>query len=210
MGWGATDPLKGFEEVDVQLLDVVGTTVGEARFGQAPDAFVGVEFRSVGGQRDQMEASEPAAHLTNGVPAVDGGVIPDDGHGAPEMMEQVTEEVTDSEPVDVLAVEAVIETHTVPHGTDREARDDRDAVATVAVTHHRGAASRCPGLEQGGNQLEAALIDENEVGAQPLGVFFTSGHTSRFHRSMASSSRSTARRWGFWQLQPSECISRPT
>jgi hypothetical protein len=36
------------------------------------------------------------------------------------------------------------------------------------------------------------------MGRQPPGVFFTRAHRSRFHRSMASSSRSRARRSGFW------------
>lgn len=210
LGWGAAYALEGFSEVDVELLDVIGSTVGEARLGQAPHTFVGVEVGRVGGQRDQVQASEPAAHVTNGLSTMDRGVVPDDDHVTPEVPQQVTEEVAHPQTVDVRAVEAIVEAHAVPNRADREGRDDRDAVATVAVTQHRGATPRCPGLEQRGDQLEAALVREDDVGAQPLGVFFTSGHTSRFHRSMASSSRSRARRSGFWQLQPSECMRRPT
>jgi hypothetical protein len=33
--------------------------------------------------------------------------------------------------------------------------------------------------------------------------FFIRGQSCCFHRAMAASSRSTARRSGFWQLQPS-------
>jgi hypothetical protein len=40
------------------------------------------------------------------------------------------------------------------------------------------------------------------MGAQPCGVFFTRGQSVRFQHSMAASSRSTARRSGFWWLQP--------
>jgi hypothetical protein len=36
------------------------------------------------------------------------------------------------------------------------------------------------------------------VGAQPCGVFFTRGHWRRCQRAIASSSRSSARRSGFW------------
>jgi hypothetical protein len=48
------------------------------------------------------------------------------------------------------------------------------------------------------------------VGCQPSGVFFTLGQTDRFHSAMAASSRSTARRSGFWWLQPSSWRSLPT
>jgi hypothetical protein len=40
------------------------------------------------------------------------------------------------------------------------------------------------------------------MGCQPCGVFFTRGQTDRFHSAMAASLRSTARRSGFWWLQP--------
>lgn len=210
LGWGAAYALKGFVEVNVELCDVVRPAVGETRLGQAPHAFVGVELGCIGRQRDQVQASEATAHGSNGLSAMDRGVVPDHDHVTPEVAQQVTEEVTHRETVDVRAVEAIVEAHAVPHRADRESRDDRDAVATIPVTQHRGATPRCPGLEQHGNQLEAALVGEDDVGPQFLGVFFTSGHTSRFHRPMASSSRSRARRSGFWQLQPSECRRRPT
>jgi hypothetical protein len=48
------------------------------------------------------------------------------------------------------------------------------------------------------------------VGAQPGGVFFMRGQSLRTHRSMAASSLSSARRSGFWWLQPKACMSLPT
>ena len=197
-------------EVDIQFLDVLGTAVGKGGLGEVPHAFVGVELGRVGWQRDQVEPSERTTQLTHGDSAVDGSVVPDDDHMTPEVAQQVTKELTHREPVDVGAVEAVVQAHAVAPGADGESRDDGDAVAAIAMTHDRGATPRCPGPEQHGDQLEAALVGEDDVGPQPRGVFFTSGHTSRFHRPIASSSRSMARRSGFWQLQPSERMRRPT
>jgi hypothetical protein len=48
------------------------------------------------------------------------------------------------------------------------------------------------------------------MGCQPCGVFFTRGQTDRFHSAMVASSRSMARRSGFWWLQPIWCRSLPT
>lgn len=201
---------QGVVEMGVEFIDGVRLAVGEARLRQAPDPFVGIEFWRVGGQRHQVEPCEAAAHLPNGDPTVDGGIIPDEDDGAAEMPEQVTQEVRDALAIDGVAMEPVVEPHASPYGADRDPADDRDPVATVVVSHHRRMPSRRPGLHQRGDQLEAAFVCENDVGAQPRGVFFTSGQVSRFHRSMASSSRSSARRSGFWQLQPSRLIRRPT
>jgi hypothetical protein len=48
------------------------------------------------------------------------------------------------------------------------------------------------------------------MGCQPCGVFFTAGQTDCFQSVMAASSRSMARRSGFWWLHPSWCRSLPT
>ncbi len=157
-----------------------------------------------------MEPSETAAQLSDRSAAVDGGVVPDDDDVATQVTEQVAQELAHAVAVDVAAMESVVEAHAVPHGADRQAADDRDPVATVAVPHDRRLSFRRPGPHQRGDQLEAALVREDDVGTQPRGVFFTSGQVSRLHRSMASSSRSSARRSGFWQLQPNARIRRPT
>ena len=196
--------------MSIELVDGVGPTVGERCLGQAPDAFIGVELGGVGRQCDEVQPGVAAAKLPDRGSAMDGGVVPDDDDVAAEVTEQVTQEVTHALAVDVLAMEAVVEAHAAPHRADREPRDHRDAVATVAVPHHGRVPSRRPGLEQRGDQLEAALVREDDVGTQPRGVFFTAGQVSRFQRSIASSSRSSARRSGFWQLQPSDLIKRPT
>jgi hypothetical protein len=47
------------------------------------------------------------------------------------------------------------------------------------------------------------------VGAQPRGLFFILGQSSRFQRSTSSSLHSTACRSGFWWLQDKLCIRRP-
>lgn len=210
LGGGVADLLQRVVEMHVELRDRVGPAVGEARLGQAPDAFIGIELGSVWGERHQMQASAAAAQLSNGDPTVDGGVVPDDDDVAAQMPEQVPQERTHPVAVDVVAMEPVIEPHAAPHRADRDPADDRDPVATVAVPHHRRVPARCPGLEQRRDQLEAALVREDEVGPQPRGVFFTAGQVLRFHRSMAASSRSSARRSGCWQLQPSRLITRPT
>lgn len=122
----------------------------------------------------------------------------------------MTEELADLDLADVVQVKLVIEPETLTARTDRHARDHRDLVATVAMADDRCLSARGPRSEHVGDQEEPRFVAEYDVGAQPSGVFFTLGQTWRFHRRIASSSRSMARRSGFWWLQPMPCISRPT
>ena len=103
---------------------------------------------------------------------------------------------------DVHGVEVTVEAETATLGAERDTRDGRNPVVTVAVTVDRCLTTRTPCLAHGWNQQEARFVNEDNMGAQPFGVFFTRGHTVRFHSAIRSSSRSMARRSGFWWLQP--------
>ena len=112
--------------------------------------------------------------------------------------------------LDVVLIQQAIERTMQALGTDGNAGDRRDSVVPVAVTHHRGLAHRAPRFPYRGDQEEPRFVDKDDVGRQPCGVFFTAGHTVDFHWAMAASLRSTARRSGFWWLQPNWCRSLPT
>ncbi len=77
------------------------------------------------------------------------------------------------------------------------------------VVEERCLASWSPGSPHQRHQQEAALIEKNEGGAYARSVFFTFGQTVLIQDRIASSSRSMARRCGFWGLQPRECKTRP-
>ena len=72
-----------------------------------------------------------------------------------------------------------------------------------AMAQQWGLAPRSPGGPHRRQEGEPRLVLEDDQRTPPPGVFFTFGHRSRTHRSMASSSRSTARRAGRWRVQPS-------
>ncbi len=83
-------------------------------------------------------------------------------------------------------------------GADGDTGDDGDAVMTIPMMQNRGLPHWTPRFRNRGNQEEARFVDKDEVGRQPCGVFFTRGKTERFHFAISSSSRSMARRFGFW------------
>ena len=107
------------------------------------------------------------------------------------------EEFTDLAVLDVLRVTPEVQADAPTLGRNGDARDHGDAIMPVAMVNAGRLTARSPGLSYRGNQEEARLVDEDDVGTQPRSVFFTRSQSLRFHRSIFSSSRSRARRSGF-------------
>lgn len=95
-------------------------------------------------------------------------------------------------------------------GTDGNGRNRRDLVALVAVPDDRRLAPGRPRPPDVGDQQEPAFVGTRQVGLQALRVFFILVQRYRFQRSMAASSRSIARRSGFWHDQWRAMSTRPT
>jgi len=194
---GPLDVSKRAAKVTMHRGEVIGATVGETTFGVGPDGFVGVELRGVRRKGFEMQSWELAADLPNSVSFVNAGVVPDHDDMPPEMAQQVPEERTDLVVPDVLRVALEVQANAPTPGRKREARDHGDAIMPVAMMDDGRLTAGSPGLSHRGDQEEARLIDEDDVGTQPRSVFFTRGQFLRFQQSMPSSSRSKARRSGF-------------
>ncbi len=180
-----------------QFAQVVRPPIRELALQARPDFFVGVQLRGVGGEELQMETGEAATDLSNTVSFVNAGVVPDHDDGSAEMTQEVPKERTDLVVLDVLRMALEVQTDMLTLRRDRDSGDHGEAVPAIAMVNDRGLAARRPGLPDVGDQEEARLVDEDDVGTQPRSVFFTRGQSLRFQRSMASSSRSKARRSGF-------------
>ena len=156
-----------------------------------------------------MKAWEASAHVSNLLASVDAGVVPDDNHVATKVAKEMCEKAADFVVTDVLGMNPEIQSHASSLRRDADSRDDGEAIMPVAVTNNRRLTARCPGFAEGRNQKEARLVGEDDVGTQPRSVFFTLGQSFCFQRFTRSSSRSRARRSGFWWLQPSSRMRRP-
>ena len=203
----------GFQSRDQgegEIVAIVRTAVGQLGLGLTPHALIGVEFRRVGRKGFQMEPGVAVTQGLHGRAAMRAQPVPDHDHTSVQMTQQVTQERAHLGPTDVVVMPLVVKPETLTHRTDREARDDRDSVTAIPVSQQRCLTARRPGPHHRGQQHEAGFIYEDEVGPQPYGVFFTRGQALRFQRAIAASSRSLARRSGFWQLQPHWARSRPT
>src|SRR4029450_13737463 len=78
----------------------------------------------------------------------------------------------------------------------------RGLLPVESVLEHWRLADRGPAAADVGSEAERGLVEEDQAGSASLGVCRIRGHRSLTQRSMASWSRSAARRTGRWTLQP--------
>lgn len=207
---GAGQPADFAAQGTGEVIEVVGPSVGERAFEVGPYPFVGIELGRVGGKGLEVKTGMTAAQFGQGPAAVDRSVVEQDNQGAAQMAQQMAQELADFFAADVRWVKLEVEAQAFAHRAHANAGDGRDPVMAVPVAVDGRLAAGRPGLAHAGDQLEPGFVNKDEMGAQPRGVFFIRGHCLRFQSSMALSLRSSARRSGFWWLQPNWCSKRPT
>lgn len=121
---------------------------------------------------------------------------------ATKMSQYFPEKTADDFAIDVCVEEMAVQPNAVALGADGDSGNSGDSVVTVEMTVNGRLPTRAPCLAYRRNQQEARFVEEQDVGTQPPGVFFTRGQTVRFHSVIARSLRSAARRSGFWWLHP--------
>ncbi len=195
---GSLDVSKRAAKATTQCGDVVWAAVGETPFGVGPDRFVWVELRGIGWKVFEMQPGEPMTDFSNPFSFVNARVVPDDEDVPAKMAQQMPKKFADLVVSDVVRIAPEVQADAPTSGSNGDARNHGDAIMPVAMMIDGRLTARSPGLSHRGNQEKARLVDENDVGTQPRSVFFTRGQFLRFQRSMTSSSRSSARRSGFW------------
>ena len=188
----------------------IGPAVGQVSLEMIPDALVGVQLWGIRREGLQVQPGRAAEELLHGLPAMNAAIVQQHDEVAGDLAQQGAEEGRDLVALDVVLIQLAVQRAMDALRADGDARDGRDAVVRVPVAHDRRVPHRPPRLADRGDQEEARLVDEDEVGPQPRGVFFTRGQTDCFQAAMAASLRSRARRSGVWWLQPSWCRSFPT
>lgn len=195
---------------DQQVLKIVRLTVGESLLGQSPDTLVRVELGRIRRESLQMNPLCAGAELTHEPAAMRVPAVPQQEDVAVDLTEEGAQEITSLELPDVIPVELKVKVEALATGRNRDTRDHGDAVAPVEVMNRRRLAHGRPGASDRRGQLEARFVGEDEVGTQPLGVFFTRGQSSRTKRRISALLRSSAFFCGFWWLHPRACRSLPT
>jgi hypothetical protein len=183
----AQEALRGGQRADFvgqhvhQLGLGIRTAVGQDALEVVPDAFIGIQFGSIRGERHQVEAARAGKQILDSIGTMDLRIVQKNNQMTADLPEEMAQESLDLFALDVVLIQQAIERTMQALGADGNTGDRGDSVVAVAVTHHRGLPHRAPCFPYGGNQEEPGFVDEDDVGCQPCGVFFTAGHTVDFH-----------------------------
>lgn len=187
-----------------ESLHVEGGIVGE-RIGlePGPEIFDRIEFGSV--RRKVFQVCRTRQHAFVEEFALVGlEAIPNQHKGRVQLMLKMLEEVHGALGVDVgIRVQPKVQRETIPFRQDADCSDGRDLLMrATALAQQRGLSPQTPRAADQGCHEHPGFIEENDGGSQARSVFFTRGQSCSIQARMRSSSRSTARRVGFWGENP--------
>src|SRR5271168_2985059 len=167
-------------------------------FPIAPDVLHRIEFRGIGWQVVQHQAAPLLGDkFRDQAAAMSLGAIPDYQQSARQLTQQVRKELHHLWRTNGRWVKSKIE---IPPG---DASDGREHFPVKVILQHRSLSARSPGAHPMGPLAQPALVDEDDGAPLAEGFFLSRGQCTRRQYRIASSSRSSARPLGRWQLQPS-------
>jgi len=142
----------------------VRPAIGEHALEKIPDAFVGIQFWSIGGKGHKMETARVGKKFLNRIAAMDVAVVQKNDEMTAHLAQQMAKEEGDLLALDVVLIELTVECAVKGLGTDGDAGDGGDAVVAIVIGQNGGLPHRPPSSTDGGNQEEAGFIDKHYVG----------------------------------------------
>jgi hypothetical protein len=118
-----------------------------------------------------MDSWIPDKALFNFLSAVNGGPIPQQDHGSPEMSEQPLEERPNIQTGEIPSPKPKIKSHPLSLWGYRQGTDRGNPVLFVEVIEDGGFPFRSPSAPNVWNEQEARLIKEDQMGPTSFGLF---------------------------------------
>jgi hypothetical protein len=178
-------------QATAELACVPQQTMGGVAFEVVPDLLRRIEFWGIRRELFQMQPGMGLAHRLDRGPAMNRTTIPEEHDMAAPMTQERAEEVGHIDRLEVARLPAQVQAQVLALRGDGEGGPRRDAVMLIVVGDDRRVSGRSPGAPAGGYEQKAALIQDGQMGAQPLAVFLWRATGS------ASNGRSPARRGGW-------------
>ena len=182
------------QDIWVELLDGIWPPVGQRLLGMIPSPLIRVEFGRVAWKIFQVQSRVPGLEFTEGRPLVDFSAVPQNDYVVTQRVQHLTQKRADLRLADVALVEPKVEADAESSRTHGQAGNGRDLAMRASVARDRGLPARGPSAAHRADQLEARLVNEDEVGAPVRRPFFMRGHGRCFQAVMRASWRSRARR----------------
>jgi hypothetical protein len=158
-----------------------------------------------------MEARVAVPERVNLPRAMWYGTIPYDDDGIGKLLEKVFQKSSHQVTIDIgVGMKTEEKTKATSARVYAEGCNDGYLlVETSLMIQPRSLPAGTPGPADERRHHDATFVDEDQPGFQPGRFFLMRGHSTLTHCLIFSSSRSTARRSGFWGLHPSAWRRRP-
>jgi len=171
------------------MCKILGDSVGHRTFKMVPNKLCRVEFRSISWKTLWMQAGVSLKAFADGRTPMYPAIIPQHKDGTLQVPDEMPQKLRHFGVFDVLiGIKPGIQGNVSSFWRNTEGRDRRNLAPVACTAQDRGLAFRRPGPAHIGNQQKSALIQKDQMGAKPFGLFLYG----------ASGSASSAR----WPLRP--------
>lgn len=151
---------------------IIRRAVGHGSLKIVPDELIRVKFRGIAREKVRVQARVPAQELFCRSSFVRRPSIPEQDHGAAQVFEQLPEEPGHFRRSDILvAVESGVEGDAPSARRNTDSRDGRNLGPASGATEVRSLSPGSPSPDDVGDEQEAALIEEYQMGAKFFGFF---------------------------------------
>jgi len=155
-----------------KVLKVPGDAVGQAALEVRPDPFIGVKLRRISGEVKGMDARRASKEFLGELGLVERTAVPEEDERPSEVTREMSEELPDLFAPEILVgIKAGVESEAFPLRRDRDGRDGRDFGPSSGNNEGWGFAFDRPGSLEVGDKGESALIQEDQAGLEPIGLF---------------------------------------
>ena len=154
------------------MFKISGDAVCQTSLEIGPNKFIGVKLRRVSWEVKGMDSRMAPKELFNEFGSVEGTSVPKEDEISPEVSVKRGEESPDLSRPDIpVVVKACVETEPPSLGRDRNGGDGRDLRPASGDNKGWRFSSERPGSLDVGNKRESALIQEDQAGSKPIGLF---------------------------------------
>ena len=154
------------------MSNVLRDAVGQVTFEVCPNKFIRIEFRGVSREVDSMDASTALKELLDGLGPVERASVPKKNDGSSKVARKMPKESTDLFSPDVfVGVKTDVEPKTLSSRRAAERRNRGDFRPVTGHSKNRSLAPDAPGLSDGWDKREAALVEKDDWKLKLPGVF---------------------------------------
>jgi hypothetical protein len=166
----------GRTEASSEGVLVAGSTIRQGVLRTVPHLLCRVKFRGVGRKVLRLDPGATREEVLAQLAAMNRAAIPQEEHGAPQMVEQLLEPLHHFLSSEGAAVELDVKSHPLALGRDCHRGKGVDAALCVPHGARGSLPLRRPGAVKGGDEQKAAFVQENQVRAALRGLFFSAAN----------------------------------